>query len=105
MKIPGFFHRLNTGILYPGIFQESTSRDFLVPGFFDPGISRDIPGAGYPVDIPKLNSIFDSLDEERRFMYDCHPQPSHQLPFDHAVQAHQLGSLLPKFSGLYTKTD
>ena len=52
MKIPGFFHRLNPGILYPGIFQESKSRDFLVLGFFDPGISRDIPGPGYPVDIP-----------------------------------------------------
>ena len=54
MKIPGFFHRLNPGILYPGIFQESKSQDFLVPGFFDPGISRDIPGPGYPVDIPTV---------------------------------------------------
>ena len=53
LKIPGFFHRLNPGILYPGIFQESKSRDFLVPGFFDPGISRDIPGPGYLVDIPR----------------------------------------------------
>ena len=44
----------NSGILYPGIFEELKSRDFLVPGFFDPGISRDIPGPGYPVDIPSL---------------------------------------------------
>ena len=51
-KFRDFFHRLNPGIFYPGIFQESKSRDFLVPGFFDPGISRDIPGPGYPVDIP-----------------------------------------------------
>ena len=57
MKIPGFFHRLNLGIFYPGIFQESKSRDFLVPGFFDPGISRDIPGPGYPVDIPNLKPL------------------------------------------------
>ena len=42
----------NPGIFYPGIFQDSKSRDFLVPGFFDPGILRDIPGPGYPVDIP-----------------------------------------------------
>ena len=53
-KIPEFHLMLNPGILYPGIFQESKSRDFLVPGFFDPGISRDIPGPGYPVDIPIL---------------------------------------------------
>ena len=26
-------------------------------------------------------TLFDS-DEEPMFMYDCHPQPSHQLPFD-----------------------
>ena len=61
LKIPGFFHRLNLGIFYPGIFQESKSWDFLVPGFFDPGISRDIPGPRYPVDIPILyvfNKIF-----------------------------------------------
>ena len=51
-KFRDFFHGLNPGIFYPGIFQESKSRDFLVPGFFDPGISRDIPGPGYPVDIP-----------------------------------------------------
>ena len=57
MKIPGFFHRLNPGIFYPEIFQESKSRDFLVPGFFDPGISRDIPGPGYPVDIPNTNAL------------------------------------------------
>ena len=25
------------------------------------------------------------LDEERMFMYDCHPQLSHQLPFDPGV--------------------
>ena len=25
-------------------------------------------------------------DEERRVMYDCHPQLSHQLPFDQGVQ-------------------
>ena len=48
---------VNPGILYPGIFQESKSRDFLVPGFFDPGISRDIPGPGYPVDIPTPEPI------------------------------------------------
>ena len=54
-KFRDFFHRLNPGIFYPGIFQESKSRDFLVPGFFDPGISRDIPGPGYPVDISSLN--------------------------------------------------
>ena len=29
----------------------------LVPGFFDPGISRDIPGPGYPVDIPTPNGL------------------------------------------------
>ena len=29
--------------------------------------------------------LFDS-DEERMFMYDCHPQPWHQLPFDQGVQ-------------------
>ena len=40
LKIPGFFHRLNPGILYPGIFQESKSRDFLVLG------------PGYPVHLP-----------------------------------------------------
>ena len=55
LKIPGFFHGLNPGIFYPGIFQEPKSRDFLVPGFFDPGISRDIPGPGYPVDIPSMH--------------------------------------------------
>ena len=54
LKIPGFFHGLNPGIFYPGIFQEPKSRDFLVPGFFDPGISRDIPGPGYPVDVPTV---------------------------------------------------
>jgi hypothetical protein len=43
MKIPGFFHMLNPGIFYPGIFQDSKFRDFLVPGFFYPGILRDIP--------------------------------------------------------------
>ena len=25
-------------------------------------------------------------DEERRLMFDCHPQPSHHLPFDQGVQ-------------------
>ena len=40
LKIPGFLYIQN-----PGIFQ----------GFFDPGISRCIPGQGYPVDIPSLN--------------------------------------------------
>ena len=59
MEIPEFFHWLNPGILYPGIFQESKSQDFLVPGFFDPGISRDIPGPGYPVDIPSRNQLLD----------------------------------------------
>ena len=38
LKILGFFHRLHPGIFYPWIFQESKS--------------RDIPGPGYPVDIP-----------------------------------------------------
>ena len=57
MKIPGFFHMLNPGIFYPGIFQDSKSRDFLVPGFFDLGILRDIPGPGYPVDIPRRNTL------------------------------------------------
>ena len=57
-KFRDFFHRLNPGIFYPGIFQESKSRDFLVPGFFDPGISRDIPGPGYPVDIPSLEVVY-----------------------------------------------
>ena len=52
IRIPGFLCNHNPGIFYSGIFQASKSRDYLVPGFFDPGISRDIPGPGYPVDIP-----------------------------------------------------
>ena len=55
IKIPGFLYIHNPGIFYSGIFQVSKSRDYLVPGFFDPGISRDIPGPGYPVDIPSAN--------------------------------------------------
>ena len=66
MKIPGFFHRFNPGILYPGIFHELKSRDFLVPGFFDPGISRDIPGPGYLVDIPSAAYL-----TERLFIFLC----------------------------------
>ena len=31
-------------------------------------------------------SIFYNSDEEWKFLYDCHPQPSHQLPFDQRVQ-------------------
>ena len=31
-------------------------------------------------------NLWTNLDEERRFMYDCHPQLSHQLPFDQGVQ-------------------
>ena len=54
LKIPGFLYIQNPGIFYSGIFQASKSRDYLVPGFYDPGISRDIPGPGYPVDIPTL---------------------------------------------------
>ena len=54
IKIPGFLYIHNPGIFYSGIFQALKSRDYLVPGFFDPGISRDIPGPGYPVDIPNL---------------------------------------------------
>ena len=34
-------------------------------------------------------------------MYDCHPQPSNQLPFDQGVQI----SIYPKFNGLCTRTD
>ena len=41
------------------------------------------------------------LDEEQRFMYDCHPQPSHQLTFDQGVQI----NIYPKFSGLCTRTN
>ena len=40
--------------------------------------------------------VVNNSDEERRFMYDCHPQPSHQLPFDQGVQI----NIYPKFSGL-----
>ena len=42
-----------------------------------------------------------NVDEEQRFMYDCHPQPSHQLPFDQWVQI----KIYSKFSGLCTRTD
>ena len=57
LKIPGFSYIQNPGIFYSGIFQASKSRDFLVPGFYDPGISRDIPGPGYPVDIPSPECV------------------------------------------------
>ena len=56
LKIPGFLYIQNPGIFYSGIFQASKSRDYLVTGFFDPRISRDIPGPGYPVDIPSPNT-------------------------------------------------
>ena len=39
--------------------------------------------------------------KNKRFMYNCHPQPSHQLPFDQGVQI----SIYPKFSGLCTRTN
>ena len=35
--------------------------------------------------------VWQYLDEERWFMYDCHPQPSHHLPFDQGVHTHQSG--------------
>ena len=41
---------INTGDLLA--FGSSHPGISLVPGFFDPGILRDIPGPGYPVDIP-----------------------------------------------------
>ena len=34
-------------------------------------------------------------------MYDCYPQPSHQLPFDQGVQV----NIYLKFNGLCTRTD
>ena len=55
IKIPGYLYIHNPGIFYSSIFQASKSRDYLVPGFFDPGISQDIPGPGYRVDIPGSN--------------------------------------------------
>ena len=60
-KIPPGYPR--THIKIPGFFVHPQSRDFLfldfsgfkIPGFFYPGTSRDIPGPGYPVDIPTSN--------------------------------------------------
>ena len=42
-----------------------------------------------------------NLDEEWRFVYDCHSQPSHQLTFDQGVQI----NIYPNFSGLCTRTN
>ena len=65
MKIQGFFHRLNLRIFYPGIYQESKSRNFLVPGFSDPGIPRDIPGLGYPADIPSQSLLSEGVETKQ----------------------------------------